>query len=49
MGGGLTWYSTSGSVTSNRSGHYVRGRVLVQAGTAYVYKVQVKVTYGLLQ
>jgi hypothetical protein len=47
--GSLAWYSTSGSVTRNRSGVYVRGLVEVLQGTTYVYKVRVKVTYQRLE
>jgi flagellar hook assembly protein FlgD len=47
--GSLKWYSTSGNVSSNRDGRYVRGLVYVQHGTVYVYKVRIKVTYQVLQ
>ena len=44
-----TWYSTSGSVTVNRSGRYVRGIVEGVFDTTWVYKVRVKVTYAVLK
>jgi hypothetical protein len=48
-GGGAKWYSTSGSVTANRSGHRVRGLVSAADGIYYVYKVRVKVVYQVLR
>ena len=47
--GTLSWYTTKGSISANRSGRYVRGLALVQFATGYVYKVQVVVTYGVLK
>ena len=43
------WYATSGS-SSNvyRSGQYVRGLVMVNFGTVYVYQARAKVVYQVL-
>jgi flagellar hook capping protein FlgD len=43
------WRSTSGSPTNNRSGRDVRGLFSVNYGTVYVYKVRVKVVFGVLK
>ena len=47
--GALTWRSTSGSVTANRTDRTVRGMVSVYSSTVYIYKVRVKVVYGVLE
>ncbi len=47
--GSLAWYSTAGSVTSDRAGRYVRGLVDVPYGTTYVYKVRVRIAYAVLE
>jgi hypothetical protein len=44
-----TWLSTRGSPTRNRSGRIVRGLASALAGTFYIYKARVKVTYGILR
>jgi hypothetical protein len=44
-----SWVSTSGHPSFHRSGRTVRGLVSVPFGTLYVYKVRVKVTYGVLK
>ena len=43
------WYATSGS-SSNvyRSGQYVRGLIMVNFGTVYVYEARAKVVYQVL-
>ncbi len=43
------WYSTSGSIVTNRSGRYVRGIVEGVVATTWVYKVRVRVTYAVLR
>jgi flagellar hook assembly protein FlgD len=43
------WYTTWGSITTNRYGTHARGTLSVQGGTVYAYKVQVVVTYGILK
>lgn len=43
------WYTTWGSITTNRSGTHARGTLSVFGGTVYVYKAQVVVTYGILK
>ena len=48
-GTGTKWYSTTGSLTYNRSGTRVRGLVSDGHGTIYVYKAQVVITYGVLK
>lgn len=47
--GALAWYSTSGSVSANRSDIYVRGLVRVRYKTTYIYKAEVKVVYTVLK
>jgi hypothetical protein len=47
--GALTWYSTAGSVTDNRSDRTVRGMIGQPSGTSYVYTARVKVTYAILE
>jgi hypothetical protein len=47
--GTTAWYTTYGYVTTNRSGNRARGIISDGAGTWYVYKVQVVVTYGILK
>lgn len=47
--GSAAWYSTSGSVVTNRSGRYVRGIVEGVFMTTTVYKVRIKVTYAILK
>ena len=47
--GSLAWYSTTGSVTDNRSGRTVRGMISQSFGTSYVYAARVKVTYAVLE
>jgi hypothetical protein len=44
----LTWKSAGGSPSVNRYGRTVRGMVGIYAGTAYIYKVRIKLTYGVL-
>jgi hypothetical protein len=46
---GKSWRSTSGSPTSNRSGRIVRGAASILAGTYYIYKARIVVTYGVLR
>jgi hypothetical protein len=48
-GSGTKWYSTSGSVSANRSGTRVRGVVSAADGIYYVYKARVKVVYQVLE
>ena len=43
------WHWTSGSTTTNRTGRTARGMVSVYYGSAYVYKVRIKVTIGVLK
>jgi len=43
------WHWTSGSPTHNRTGRTARGLVSVYYGTAYIYKVRMKVTIGVLK
>ena len=43
------WHWTSGSTTTNRTGRTARGMVSVYSGTAYVYKVRMKVVVGVLK
>ncbi len=45
----LAWNSTSGSVTSNRSGLHVRGAASAYRGTFTIYKARIKVTYAVLR
>lgn len=47
--GARKWYSTSGSPSSHRNGHVVRGIVYVPHGTVYIYKAEIKVTYQILK
>lgn len=44
------WYSTSGSSSiAYRAGRYVRGLVMVDFGTVYVYEARAKVVYQVLE
>jgi hypothetical protein len=43
------WHWTSGSVSNNITGRTARGLVSVYFGSAYVYKVRMKVTIGVLK
>ena len=47
--GARKWYGTSGSPSSHRKGHVVRGIVYVPVGTVYVYQAEVKVKYQILK
>jgi len=44
----LAWYTTTGSLSTNKSGQIVRGMVSNTVGPAYVYKAEVVVTYQVL-
>ena len=43
------WTSAHGSPTASRSGRTVRGMASIVAGTFYIYKARVKVTYAVLR
>ena len=46
----LAWYGTSGTASSAyRSGRYVRGIVVVEYGTVYVYKARARIVYQVLE
>lgn len=45
----VAWYTSTGSVTTNRSGKHARGTLSVNAGTVTVYKARIVVTYGVLK
>jgi hypothetical protein len=45
----LAYYTTTGSLTTNKSGLTVRGFVTNYVGPAYVYRAEVVVTYQVLQ
>jgi hypothetical protein len=44
-----TWMSASGSVTNNITGHTARGTAIVAIGTETIYKVRIRLVYGVLQ
>jgi hypothetical protein len=49
IGFSTAWYSRGLSVTYNRSGRYVRAFAATSYGSGVVYKVRLKVTYGILK